>query len=244
MKRASILLVDDHTIVTEGLQSLLSGLFDVVGRVRDGRAMVETAIHLKPDIIITDISMPLLNGLDAAHQLKKEGNKSKIIFLTMHTDPHLASEAFRLGASGYVLKQSAGEELFLAIQEALAGRIYMTPLITKDLLTVLIESKDHVRPASELSLRKREILQLIAEGRTMKEIASILKISTRTVETHKYDMMREIGVKTNAELIQFAVKLGLISVNPMAHTSAAEENHKDTEETKIDKISNSNGVCG
>jgi DNA-binding NarL/FixJ family response regulator len=232
MKRARILLVDDHTIVAEALQSLLSGMFDVVGRVRDGRAMIESARQLQPDIIITDISMPLLNGLDAAHQLKKEGIKSKIIFLTIHADPHLASEAFRLGAAGYLLKQSPGEELFLAIQEVLVGRIYLTPLITKDLLTVLMESKDQVKPSSDLSLRKREILQLIAEGRTMKEIACILKISTRTVETHKYDMMREISVKTTAELIQFAVKLGLVSVEPMAYPPANEENHRDTENTK------------
>jgi DNA-binding NarL/FixJ family response regulator len=231
MNRARILLVDDHAILMEGLQSLLAGMYDLVGKAGDGRAMVEAARELRPDIIISDISMPLLNGLDAARQLKKEGIRAKVIFLTMHDDAALASEAFRLGAAGYVLKESAGSELFLAIKEVLAGRIYISPLITKDMLMVFMEPKDQIRSQTDLTLRKREILQLIAEGKTMKEIAGLLKISIRTVETHKYELMREVSVKTTAELIQFAIKLGLVLIKPLICSTTLDEPQKDTNGT-------------
>jgi DNA-binding NarL/FixJ family response regulator len=215
MNKTSVLLAEDHTIVAEGLKSILEGEFDLIGIVPDGRSLVETAKQLKPDVIVTDISMPLLNGLDAARQIKREGLPAKIIFLTMHTDVPLATEAFRAGASGYLLKQSASQELITAIHEVVKGHAYVTPLITRDVLSFLMEvSHETEEQSAKLTPRQREVLQLIAEGRTMKEIASILDISTRTVEAHKYEMMQTLGVQTTAELIQYAIKIGLVQVSP------------------------------
>lgn len=215
MSKTRVLLADDHTIVAEGLRSLLEGEFDFVGTVGDGRALLDAAQKLKPDVIVADISMPLLNGLDAARQLKREGSTAKIVFLTMHVDAQLAAEAFRAGASGYLLKSSAGEELITAIHEVVKGRAYVTPLITRDVLSLLMDAaRGPEQPAVKLTPRQREVLQLVAEGRTMKEIASILNISARTVESHKYEMMEELGVQTNAELVQYAIKIGLVSVLP------------------------------
>jgi DNA-binding NarL/FixJ family response regulator len=215
MSKTRVLLADDHTIVAEGLRSLLESEFEFVGTVGDGRALLEAARNLKPDVIVADISMPLLNGLDAARQLKRDGVKAKIVFLTMHAEAQLAAEAFRAGASGYVLKSSAGEELIAAIHEVAKGRAYVTPLITKDVLSFLIGAARQGRqPAVKLTPRQREVLQLVAEGRTMKEVASILNISVRTVESHKYEMMEALGVQTNAELVQYAIKIGLVSVSP------------------------------
>jgi DNA-binding NarL/FixJ family response regulator len=211
--RAKILLADDHKIVAEGLGLLLQSAFDLVGTVEDGRALVEVANRLRPDIIVTDIAMPLLNGLDAVRQIRREGIGSKVIFLTMHSEPHLATQAFRAGAAGYLLKHSAGEELITAIHEVLRGRTYLTPIIAKDVIALLLRAKTRAdESAPLLTPRQREVLQLIAEGRTMKEIAGILHISTRTGESHKYDMMQTLGVTTTAELIRFAIRLGLISV--------------------------------
>ncbi len=215
MNKTSVLLAEDHTIVAEGLKSILEGEFDLIGIVPDGRSLVETAKQLKPDVIVTDISMPLLNGLDAVRQIKREGLPAKIIFLTMHTDIPLATEAFRAGASGYLLKQSASQELITAIHEVVKGHSYVTPLITRDVLSFLLEvSHESEQQTAKLTPRQREVLQLIAEGRTMKEIASILDISTRTVEAHKYEMMQTLGVQTTAELIQYAIKIGLVQVSP------------------------------
>jgi DNA-binding NarL/FixJ family response regulator len=213
MSKTRVLLADDHTIVAEGLRSLLESEFEFVGTVGDGRALLDAAQKLKPDVIVADISMPLLNGLDAARQLKREGATAKIIFLTMHTEAQLAAEAFRAGASGYLLKSSAGEELIAAIHEVIKGRSYVTPLITRDVLSFLMDTGGQPeQPAVKLTPRQREVLQLVAEGRTMKEVASILKISARTVESHKYEMMEALGVQTNAELVQYAIKIGLVSV--------------------------------
>jgi DNA-binding NarL/FixJ family response regulator len=215
MSKTRVLLADDHTIVAEGLRSLLEGEFEFVGTVGDGRALLDAARNLNPDVIVADISMPLLNGLDAARQLKRDGVAAKIVFLTMHSEAQLAAEAFRAGASGYVLKSSAGEELIAAIHEVAKGRAYVTPLITKDILSFLMGAARQGRqPAVKLTPRQREVLQLVAEGRTMKEVASILNISARTVESHKYDMMESLGVQTNAELVQYAIKIGLVSVSP------------------------------
>jgi DNA-binding NarL/FixJ family response regulator len=212
MSRRSILLADDHAIVAEGLQSLLEGTFEFVGRVSDGRALIEAAKRLLPAVIVADISMPILNGLDAVRILKKDGVRSKIVFLTMHSDSNLVAEAFRAGASAYLLKQSAGEELTQAIEQVLVGRTYISPLIANDLISFLV---DPSRPPSkfdvELTGRQREVLQLIAEGRTMKEIAFQLGISARTAETHKYEMMQSLGVQTTADLIRHAVKINLVS---------------------------------
>ncbi|HEY6403647.1 MAG TPA: response regulator transcription factor [Blastocatellia bacterium] len=214
MSKTKVLLADDHTIVAEGLRSLLEDEFELVGAVRDGRALLEAARKLNPEVIVADISMPLLNGLDAARQLKRDGVAAKIIFLTMHSEAQLAAEAFRAGASGYLLKSSAGEELIAAIHEVVKGRAYVTPLITKDVLNFLMAARQPDQPSIKLTPRQREVLQLVAEGRTMKEIASILNISTRTVESHKYEMMEALGVQTNAELVQYAIKIGLVLVSP------------------------------
>lgn len=213
MSRTTVLLADDHKIVAEGLASLLKQAFDLVGTVHDGQALLEAARTLKPDVIVTDISMPLLNGIDVVRQLRAEGIPSRVIVLTMHTEADVAVDAFRAGVSGYVVKQSAGEELMTAIEEVRLGRAYLSPLITKDLITVLLEARD--RPGQEgpkLTPRQRQVLQLIAEGHTAKEIASLLNISARTAESHKYEMMQALGVETTAELIQYAIRLHLIPV--------------------------------
>ncbi len=216
MSKTKVLLADDHTIVAEGLRSLLKDDFELVGTVNDGRALLKAAQELKPDVIVVDISMPLLNGLDAARQLKRDGVPAKIVFLTQHAEGQLAAEAFRAGASGYLLKQSAGEELITAIHEVVKGRTYITPLITKDVLSFLMDAaRQAEQPAVQLTPRQREVLQLLAEGRTMKEIASILDISVRTVESHKYEVMATLAVENTAELVQYAIKIGLVSVSPL-----------------------------
>jgi DNA-binding NarL/FixJ family response regulator len=195
---------------SQGLQSLLEDDFDLVGAVADGEALVQAARRLNPDVIIVDISMPVMNGLDAVRQLKKDGATAKIIFLTMHADDRLLAEAFRCGGSGYVLKQSAGDELITGIGKVLAGQKYVTPLIATEWAEDLTK---RVRGTQKLTLtpRQREVLQLVTEGCTMKEIATRLGISTRTAESHKYEIMEGLGVGTTAELIQYAVKLGLTS---------------------------------
>jgi DNA-binding NarL/FixJ family response regulator len=208
VSRARVLLADDHKIVADGLVSLLKEHFDLVGTVGDGGALVDAARQLRPDVIVTDIAMPGLSGLDALRRLKGERLTVKCIFLTMHADAQLATEAFRAGASGYVLKQSAGDELIAAIHEVLQGRTYLTPLITKDVLTSLTLPADE--PAVTLTPRQREVLRLIAEGKRMKEIAASLQLSTRTVETHKYDMMQTLGVQSTAELVRYAMRHGLV----------------------------------
>ena len=211
MQRPRILLADDHALFSAGLKSLLEDEFDIVATVTDGRALVQAAKELRPDVIIADISMPLLNGIDAARQLKKEGYHFKILFLSMHTEVPLVTEAFGAGGCGYLLKQSAGEELKTAVQEVLRGRTYITPLISGDLMYALTMLSEHTPRQERLTPRQREVLQLIAEGKTMKEIASLLNISTRTAESHKYEMMQELGVERTAELIQYAIKIGLVA---------------------------------
>src|SRR6267142_285581 len=210
MSRTKILIADDHKMFAQGLQGLLEDEFCLVGIVEDGQALVAAANQLDPDVIVVDISMPVMNGLDAVRQLKKQGVTAKILFLTMHADDRLLAEAFAIGGSGYVLKQSAGEELIAGIRQVLAGRKYVTPLIATEWAE---DISKQVQGTQKLSLtpRQREVLQLVIEGCTMKEIASRLGISTRTAESHKYEMMEGLGVETTAELIQYAVKLGLTS---------------------------------
>jgi DNA-binding NarL/FixJ family response regulator len=213
MKKPRILLADDHQIMLEGLKSLLGGEYEVVGSVEDGRALVEQAALLHPDVIVADISMPRLNGIEAARQIKKTDQNIKIVFLTMHLDATYAANAFEAGASGFVLKHSAPSELTTAIQDVLKGQTYVTPLIAGDLIRTYREGdlpkKDLVK---KISPRQREILQLLAEGKSSKEIASILNISARTVEFHKYRMMEQLNIKTSAELVQYAVKHGIIFI--------------------------------
>ncbi len=211
--RRRVLLADDHTLLLEAFEKLLEPDFTVVGAVSDGRALLAAAAELKPDVIVLDIAMPLLNGLDAARQIKKTMPAIKLIFLTMNEDPNLASEAFRIGASGYLLKTSAASELSKAINEALCGRSYVTPHITQGMMESFIRRPGDDRDAPQLTHRQREVLQLLAEGRSMKEAAKILKITPRTVAFHKYRLMDQLHLKTNADLIQFAIKEGMI---PMA----------------------------
>jgi DNA-binding NarL/FixJ family response regulator len=206
--RTKVLLADDHTVVAEGLATLLKNRFDLVGTARNGSELIDAARKLRPDVIVADISMPVLSGLEALRRLKAARSQAKVIFLTMHADAQLATEAFRAGASGYVLKQSAGEELIAAIQEVLQGRTYLTPLMTKDVIANFTESTP---PTVKLTPRQREVLRLIAEGKRMKEIGAILELSTRTVETHKYEMMRGLGVESTAELVRYAIQIGLVN---------------------------------
>ena len=211
MPKVKVLLADDHAIVSQGLQALLRDDCDLVGSVQDGRALVSGVSELQPDVVVTDLSMPGLNGMEAIRQIKKLRPQTKIIALTMHSDPSLVAEALRAGASGYVLKSSALEELERAIQEVMLGRTYVTSLIAKDVFAVLMESGGLQSAEPQLTARQREVLQLIGEGRTMKEIATALNISPRTAESHKYDMMQALGCKTTADLIRYAVKMRLVS---------------------------------
>lgn len=210
MAKIRVLLADDHAIVSQGLEALLQESFELVGSVRDGRALVASVAEFKPDVAVTDISMPGLNGLEAIRQIKKFRPTTKIVALTMHSEPTLVAEALKAGASGYVLKSSAVEELERAIREVMLGRTYVTSLIAKDVFAVLMEVSGAENPEPQLTARQREVLQLIGEGRTMKEIAATLNISPRTAESHKYDMMHALGCKTTADLIRHAVKLRLV----------------------------------
>jgi len=213
MKKQRILLADDHKIVLEGLKGLLEREFELVGTVEDGRSLVAQAARLRPDVIVADISMPRLNGIDAVRQIKKNDPSIKVVFLTMHPDPSYAAGAFEAGASGFVLKHSASSELVTAIKEAIQGRTYVTPLVAGELIRTYQEKGfPTTHSPAELSSRQREILQLLAEGKSAKEIGAVLDISARTVEFHKYRIMELLNIKTSAELVQYAVKQGLISV--------------------------------
>jgi DNA-binding NarL/FixJ family response regulator len=205
-----IAIVDDHTLLAEAFQKLLEPACDVVGCYSDPRAFLVDVVGLKPDVVILDVSMPLLNGLDTARELRRLLPNTRIVFLTMNEDPDVAAAAFRLGASGYLLKRSAGSELPLAIREVMSHRYYITPLLTKDLVGSLVHDPHSRKPVQELTVRQREVLQLLAEGRSMKEVAAVLHVSTRTVAFHKYRMMDHLHVHSTAALIQFAVREGLV----------------------------------
>ena len=202
--RPRVLLADDHALLLGAFEKLLAGECDIVGQVSDGRALVAAAEQLKPDVIVLDISMPLLNGLEAGRQIKQKLPNVKLVFLTMNEDADLAAEAFRSGASAYLLKRSAASELMTAIREVMQGRSYVTPLMTEGLVGSLLHADR--KPAHELTSRQREVLQLLAEGHSMKEVASLLNLTPRTVAFHKYRMMEQLKVKSTAELIQYAVK--------------------------------------
>ena len=205
MSRPRVLLADDHTLLLGAFEKLLSEDCDVVGQVSDGRALVEAAEELKPDIVVLDISMPLLNGLEAGRQIKRKLPSTKLVFVTMNEDTDLAADAFRAGASGYLLKQSATSELMAAIRQVMDGRSYVTPLITEGLVGSLMHH-DQTAPSNELTPRQREVLQLLAEGHSMKEVASLLSLTPRTVAFHKYRIMEQLKIKSSAELVQYAVK--------------------------------------
>ena len=213
MHKRRILLADDHRILAEGLKSMLEQEFDVVAIVEDGHTMVEQAKLLRPDVIVADISMPVLNGIDALTKLAAAKLRSKVIFLTMHSDPRYAARALSAGASGYLLKHSAKTELVTAIGEVLSGGTYVTPEVADKLSEV--GSRGGTAPVEKLSRltpRQREVLQLFAEGLIAKEVAATLKISRRTAEFHKARIMNELGIHSTAELTQFAIKHGIISV--------------------------------
>ena len=207
MKPIRLLLADDHVMFAQGLQSLLQEEFDLLGTAGNGEELVAATLRLNPDVILVDISMPVLNGFDAVRRIRQQGNEARIIFLTMHDDATLLAEAFRCGASGYILKQAAGEELVNAIKEVAQGNNYVSPLVTKLPTEPLTEAPQR----TTITPRQREVLELISRGLTMKEIAAELNISTRTAESHKYEMMQTLGVETTAELIRFSLRLGLIS---------------------------------
>ena len=211
MKRTRIIVADDHTLLVDMIKRLLEPEFEVVGTFADGQSLVEQGPGLMPDVIVLDIGMPVMNGLSAGQRLKQVLPKVKLVYLTMNQDPDLAAEAIRLGASGYLLKYSAASELVFAIREALSGMHYVTPLMTKDMVGSVIQGFKHRPPTHDLTLRQKEVLQLLAEGRPMKEVAYMLKISARTVAFHKYTMMEQLQVKSSAELIQYAVRNSIVS---------------------------------
>jgi DNA-binding NarL/FixJ family response regulator len=211
--RPRVLLADDHLLVAEALKSLLTPEFDLVGVVGDGHALVEAAGRLRPDVIVADITMPHLNGIDALVQLRRGGNRVPVVFLTMHRDVAFARRALEAGASGFVLKHSAAVELISAVRAALEGKTYLTPQLAGEVLDAMKQGPERTAdPIASLTPRQREVLSLLAEGRSAKEIASSLSISTRTAEFHKYQMMETLGLHTSAELIHFAIKHGLVEL--------------------------------
>ena len=204
-----VLLADDHTLFAGAIAKLLASECDIVGQVSDGRSLLTSADSLKPDVIVLDISMPLLNGLEAGRQIKQRLPHTRLVFVTMNEDPDLAVEAFRAGAAGYLLKRSAVSELTTAIREVMLGRTYITPLVATGLVGSLLNPDSH-GASDVLTSRQREVLQLLAEGHSMKQIAHALDVTPRTVAFHKYRIMEQLGLKSTAELIQYAVKHQLV----------------------------------
>ncbi len=211
MQKPTVLLADDHTMIAEAFRNLLQPDYEVVATVHDGRALVETALEKKPDVVVVDVGMPLLNGLAAAQQLKQKMHKVKIVYVTMNEDPDLAAEALRTGGSGYLLKSSAAAELLKSIHEVLRGRTYVTAKIKRGMEESFIRSTRPKMAEKRLTPRQIEVLQLLAEGKTMKEVGSVLSLTARTVAFHKYRIMEILSVGSNAELVQFAVKNNLVS---------------------------------
>jgi DNA-binding NarL/FixJ family response regulator len=205
MRPPRVLLADDHALLVGAFAKLLAGECEVVGQVNDGRSLLAATEKLMPDVVVLDISMPLLNGLEAGRQIKAQFRNVKLVFVTMNEDPDLAAEAFRSGASGYLLKRSAASELMTAIREVMLGRSYITPLVATGLVGALMHGDDS-KTSGVLTARQREVLQLLAEGHSMKQVAGVLNLTPRTVAFHKYRMMEQLKVKSTAELIQYAVK--------------------------------------
>lgn len=201
-----VILADDHALVAEALAKLVAPQFEVVARVSDGRALLDAALSLKPDIIVVDVAMPLMNGLEASRQIKAKMPGVKFIFLTMNEDPELAVVAMKEGASGYVLKKSVGSELLQAMQAALRGKTYVTTEIARGMEESFIRDPRGPRLEKSLTPRQREVVELLAQGKSMKAVAEILEVTPRTVAFHKYRVMHEFGIKTNAELVQYAIK--------------------------------------
>ena len=212
MHRSRILIADDHNLVAELCKKLLENEFEVVGTVCDGRALVRAAAELKPDVIVVDIAMPVLNGLDAARQVREMFPAVKLIFLTMNPDPEVAAEAFRRGASGYLLKTCASSEMVTAVRNVLRGIPYLSPTLSKDTVDFLRRQRETLAMKEErLTERQREVLQLLAEGKAMKEIGDILKMTARTVAFHKYRIMEVLDAKSNADLVKYAVRNHMVA---------------------------------
>lgn len=209
MKRPRVLLADDHRLLVEAFRRLIEPECDIVGTATNGRELLEIAPRLAPDVIILDIAMPLLNGLDAGERIKQLSPLTKLVFLTMNPDPETAVEAFRRGAAGYLLKTSAAEELLQAIRTVLRNLTFITPQLDSEDLRAAIR-RGRQPASSDLTARQREVLQLLAEGRTMKEVARLLSLTPRTVAFHKYQIMERVRLKTNADLVQYAIKLSLV----------------------------------
>jgi DNA-binding NarL/FixJ family response regulator len=212
MKRPRVLLADDHQMMTDALKSVLEPRCEVVGTVNNGRALLEAAPTLQPEVIVLDIAMPELNGLDAARHLRHSVPRAKLVFLTMNEDPQIVGEAFRAGASAFLLKQAAALELAEAVEKVLMGGSYVTPRAAKGQANIFLRGPQAHEKAAEPTLRQREVIQLLAEGRSMKEAADTLKITTRTVASHKYGAMQLLQLKTNAELVRYAIKHNIISI--------------------------------
>lgn len=212
MSRIRVLMADDHELMLDGLRRLLEGEYELVGSVSNGRELVDAAEALQPDLILLDVSMPIMDGLEAARLLKERECKAKLVFITMHRDPEYVKAAFRAGASGYVLKHAAGTELVGALREVLRDHVYLSPQVTKATLAELIGASGERsgRPSGELTARQREVLRLVAEGHSGKVIASILGISQKTVEFHKASLMRQLDLHSTAELTRYAVTHGII----------------------------------
>lgn len=211
MKRPRVILADDHVLLLDAIKNILETEFEVVGTFADGRALVDGALALVPDVIVLDIGMPQMNGLNAGQRLRQILPRAKLVYLTMNLDADTAAQAFRLGASAYVVKHSAATELLLAIRQVLRGGTYISPLITKDLDGVFVHMAGRKKNPNHLTLRQKEVLQLLVEGRSMKEVAYILNVTPRTIAFHKYNMMEHLRLRSNAELIQFALKNSIVA---------------------------------
>ena len=210
MKRPRIILADDHRLMLDALKNLLEPEFDIVGTFENGQTLVEHAAELQPNVIVLDVAMPQMNGLIAGKRLKQEMPLVKLVYLTMNQDPDIAGEAFRLGASAYLLKNSSGRELVRAIAEVVRGRYYITPLMTKEMDGSYVQNFKRMKSKNPLTLRQKEVIQLLAEGRSMKEVGFALNVSPRTVAFHKYTMMDRLHIRSSAELIEFAMRSSLV----------------------------------
>lgn len=210
MKRPRIILADDHRLMLDALKNLLEPEFEIVGTFENGQTLVEHAAELQPNVIVLDVAMPQMNGLIAGKRLKQEMPLVKLVYLTMNQDPDIAGEAFRLGASAYLLKNSSGRELVRAIAEVVRGRYYITPLMTKEMDGSYVQNFKRMKSKNPLTLRQKEVLQLLAEGRSMKEVGFALNVSPRTVAFHKYTMMDRLHIRSSAELIEFAMRSSLV----------------------------------
>jgi DNA-binding NarL/FixJ family response regulator len=212
MKRTRVLLADDHLMLISAFKSVLEPKYEVVGLVTDGRSLLEAAERLRPDIIVLDIAMPQLNGLDAARQLKQKNSDAKLVFMTMNQDPYIVGEAFRAGASAFLLKQEACSGLPSAIEQVLKGGTYASPQTSEGQINISLRDPKDREHTPEPTARQREVIQLLAEGRSMKQVADTLKITKYTVALHKYTVMERLQIKSSAELVQYAIKRGIISV--------------------------------